>query len=535
MANEKVDVVIIGSGASGAAAAWSLADTRMRILCLEQGGHVHQDDYPSNGMDWEWRTGVGDFCVNPNMRMNQWDYPINDTETPIKPAMFNAVGGSTILWTAHFPRFRPNDFKVRTVAGVADNWPLEYSDLEPFFATNDRIMGVSGLPGDPSYPPKTMPLPPLPLGHLGHKVASGFNELGWHWWPSDTAILSRPYEGRAACINTGPCLSGCPQGAKASTDITYLPEAQRKGVEVRSHCRVSEITVREDGMADGVLYYDADGELQEQKAEVIIMACNGIGTPRILLNSKSKYFPDGLANSSGLVGKNLMLHPYGQTTGIFDEPLDSYKGPIGCALWSHEFYDHDPKRDFDLGYSLETTRGAGPAITALTGMGMQKLSWGVGHHEAYRKLWNRTASLISICEDLPEEHNCVTLDPELTDSNGIPAPRIQYSLSENSRRMLAHGHERAKQALEAAGAVDTFHDAPVAAAGWHLMGTARMGTDPAKSVVNEWGRAHDVKNLFIVDGSIFVTSAGVNPCSTIQALALYIADQIKSNLSNLFD
>ena len=288
-------------------------------------------------------------------------------------------------------------------------------------------------------------------------------------------------------------------------------------------------------MADGVLYYDADGELQEQKAEVVIMACNGIGTPRILLNSKSKYFPDGLANSSGLVGKNLMLHPYGQTTGIFDEPLDGYKGPIGCALWSHEFYDHDPERDFDLGYSLETTRGVGPAVTALTGMGMQKLSWGAGHHEAYRKLWNRTASLIAICEDLPEEHNCVTLDPELTDSNGIPAPRIQYTLSENSQRMLAHGHERAKQALEAAGAVDTFHEAPVELAGWHLMGTARMGTDPAKSVVNEWGRAHDVKNLFIVDGSIFVTSAGVNPCSTIQALALYIADRIKSNLTNLFD
>jgi choline dehydrogenase-like flavoprotein len=169
------------------------------------------------------------------------------------------------------------------------------------------------------------------------------------------------------------------------------------------------------------------------------------------------------------------------------------------------------------------------------GMGMQKLSWGAGHHDAYKKLWNRTASLIAICEDLPEEHNCVTLDPELTDSNGIPAPRIQYTLSENSRRMLAHGHERAKEALEAAGAVDTFHDAPVEAAGWHLMGTARMGKDPAKSVVNEWGRAHDVKNLFIVDGSIFVTSAGVNPCSTIQALALYIADRIKRNLTNLFD
>jgi choline dehydrogenase-like flavoprotein len=195
MPNEPVDVLIVGAGASGAAVAWSLADTRMRILCLDQGGHMRQDDYPSNGMDWEWRTGIGDFSVNPNTRMNHWDYPINDSETPIKPAMYSAVGGSTILWTAHFPRFRPRDFKVCTVAGVGEDWPLEYTNLEPFFAPNDRMMGVSGLPGDPSYPPKTMPLPPLPIGALGHKVASGFNELGWHWWPSDTAITSRPYEG----------------------------------------------------------------------------------------------------------------------------------------------------------------------------------------------------------------------------------------------------------------------------------------------------------------------------------------------------
>lgn len=535
MANEKVDVLIIGAGAAGAAVAWSLADTRMRILCLEQGGHMRPEDYPGNGMDWEMRGGLGDFSVSPNTRQGPWDYPVNDAESPIKASMYNAVGGSTIIWTAHFPRFRPNDFSAHTVDGVAEDWPLNYTDLEPFFTTNDRMMGVSGLPGDPSYPPKTMPLPPLPLGKLGHKVAGGFNKLDWHWWPSDTAILSQPYEGRAACISAGPCASGCAQGAKASTDITYWPEAQRRGVELRPHCRVREITVREDGMADGVLYYDADGQLQEQKAEIVIMACNGIGTPRILLNSRSKYFPDGLANSSGLVGKNLMLHPYGQTIGIFDEPLEGYKGPMGCALWSHEFYDHDPARDFDRGYSFETTRGIGPAVTALFGMATQKVPWGAGHHAAYQKIWDRTTSLMTICEDFPEEHNCVTLDPELTDSNGIPAPRIQYTISENTRKMLAHGQEKAIEVLNAAGAIDTFTDSPVAAAGWHLMGTARMGTDPSKSVVNEWGRAHDVKNLFIVDGSVFVTAGAVNPTSTIQAVALYIADRIKNNLATLFD
>ena len=213
MANEKVDVVIIGSGASGAAAAWSLADTRMRILCLEQGGHMHQDDYPSNGMDWEWRTGVGDFCVNPNMRMNQWDYPINDTETPIKPAMFNAVGGSTILYAAHFPRMHPSDFRVKTLDGVADDWPIDYETLEPYYDLNAQMMGVAGLEGDPAYPPKKPPLPHVPLGKLGETLGRGFNRLGWHWWPSDSAIATREHAGRAPCINLGPCISGCAQGA----------------------------------------------------------------------------------------------------------------------------------------------------------------------------------------------------------------------------------------------------------------------------------------------------------------------------------
>jgi choline dehydrogenase-like flavoprotein len=173
--------------------------------------------------------------------------------------------------------------------------------------------------------------------------------------------------------------------------------------------------------------------------------------------------------------------------------------------------------------------------TALTGMARGRIPWGDGHHAAYRKMVNRVASLYAVCEDLPEEHNRVTLDPDLTDSNGIPAPKIDYRLSENSEKMLAHAVAKATEVLTAAGATDVMTAAPVSFAGWHMMGTARMGTDPARSVVNEWGRSHDVKNLFIVDGSIFVTSAGVNPTCTLQALALYIADQMKQRLANLFD
>ncbi|MEO9255011.1 MAG: GMC family oxidoreductase, partial [Tepidiformaceae bacterium] len=366
-------------------------------------------------------------------------------------------------------------------------------------------------------------------------LARGFEKLGWHWWPSDSAIASQEYEGRAPCINLGTCISGCAQGAKASTDLNYWPAAQRRGVELRTNCRVREILVRPDGMADGVLYYDEEGNLQEQRAEIVVVACNGVGTPRLLLNSKSSQYPDGLANSSGLVGKNLMFHPYAAVFGLFEESLNSRRGPTGCSIWSHEFYNTNRDRGFVRGCSFEAIRGLGPAQTALWGMGRGALTWGEEHHEQYARLLNRTTGILAISEDLPEVTNTVTLDPELTDSNGIPAPKVSYTLSENSQKILAHGIERAKDVLTAAGAIETSSEPLMRGAGWHLMGTARMGKDPATSVVNEWGRSHDVKNLFIIDGSIFVTAGAVNPTSTIQALALYVADSIKQNIETLFE
>jgi choline dehydrogenase-like flavoprotein len=195
--HDKVDVLIIGSGASGAAVAWSLADTKMRILCLEQGDWVKPSDYPSNGRDWEARL-FSDFAINPNRRARPTDYPINDANSPIKVVNFNGVGGSTIMYTAHFPRLHPSDFKVRTLDGVADDWPIDYATLEPYFAENDRMMGVSGLAGDPAYPPKQPPMPPLPLGKSGTRFGKAMNELGWHWWPSDTTIATTDYEGAGA-------------------------------------------------------------------------------------------------------------------------------------------------------------------------------------------------------------------------------------------------------------------------------------------------------------------------------------------------
>jgi len=531
--NERIDVLIIGAGASGAAVAWSLAETRMRIVCMDQGEWMSPNLYPSTNRDWEAR-GLRDFSYSPNRRQRPTDYPINDSETPIAIANFNGIGGSTILYAGHYPRFHPSDFKVRSLDGVADDWPINYETLAPYYAENDRMTGVSGLAGDPAYPTKEVVMRPLPLGKSGATLAGGFNKLGWHWWPSDSAIATEAYDGRAACINLGACASGCAQGAKASADITYLAHALRNRVEVWPRCRVREVTTNGNGMATGVVYFDADGIERSQSAEIVILACNGVGTPRLLLNSKSSEHPEGLGNSSGLVGKNFMCHPYAAIYGVFDDLIDTYKGPHN-NIWSHQFYESDASRGFVRGFIYESIRGYGPVGTGLIGTALNRIRWGSKHHDDYRRHFNHTTFLMSICEDLPDETNTVTLDDELKDSSGIPAPKIFYRISENSERMLNFSIDRATEVLIAAGAKDVFSRKPIAEGGWHLLGTARLGSNPKSSVVNEWGRSHDVKNLFIVDGSIFVTSGGVNPTCTIQALALYIADNIKRRLANLFD
>jgi len=398
-----VDVLIIGSGASGAAVAWGLVESRLKILCLEQGDWVRSSDFPTHGRDWEARR-YADFDISPNRRARDTDYPVNDNNSVMKVANFNGVGGGTILYTAHFPRMHPSDFRVRTLDGVADNWPIDYWTLEPYFAENDRMMGVAGLAGDPAYPAHEPTMPPVPLGRSGTRYARALNKLGWHWWPSDISVATTDYDGRARCINLGHCTPGCAQGAKASVDITYWPRALRAGVELRTRCRVRQITTNEHGMASGATYYDPSGTERFQPAEVVILAANGIGTPRLLLNSASSRFPNGLANSSGLVGKNLMLHPWPQVSGYVDEEMDGDRGPQ-TVMWSKEFYETDPSRGFVRGYTLQFGRGTGPVNEAITNLGTGRLPWGKHHHRAYRTLMYRRLLVGVACEDLPEEHN----------------------------------------------------------------------------------------------------------------------------------
>ena len=532
--NGVADVLIVGAGASGAAVAWSLAQAGLSVVCLEQGGWVDPQAYPHNRPDWEHHRAT-DFAKDPNVRQRPEDYPVNVDRTPIVPLMFNAVGGSTIHWSGHFPRFRPSDFRVQSLDGVADDWPLTYWDLEPYYEQNDAMIGVTGLHGDPANPPRQpRQSPPLGLDRAGEVYVRGLEQLGWHWWPSDCALITVPYgHGRSVCNNCGPCDMGCPIGAMSSAHVTYWPAALDQGVCLVTHARVREITVDGDGRADGVVFYDRDGNEHRQEARVVVLAGNGVGTPRLLLNSTSPRFPNGLANDSGLVGRNLMFHPVAFVSGVFPERVNGYRGPDGLLLHCQEFYETDRSRGFVRGLQLQFARDVGPLGAALGTFTGQSVPWGADHHRTWRERFGHALTVAVMVEDLPELHNRVTLDPVLRDGHGIAAPRIEYTLSENSQRALDFGVARATEIFEAAGAHTVFTQSPLRNSGWHLMGTARMGDDPQHSVTDRWGRTHDVPNLFIVDGSLFVTCAPINPTSTIQALALRTAAWLAGNFSEV--
>ena len=224
-----------------------------------------------------------------------------------------------------------------------------------------------------------------------------------------------------------------------------------------------------------------------------------------------------------------MFHPVTFVTGVFADPINAFVGPLGMVIHSQEFYETDTSRGFVRGFQLQMGRESGPLSTALGNFPGEAVPWGSEHHRVQRERSAHTITIGVMIEDLPEAHNRVELDPTLSDSNGIPAPRIVYKVSENSRRNLDYAIARARDLMDAAGATQIMNQPLTRETGWHLMGTARMGEDPANSVVDGHGRAHDVPNLFIIDGSLFVTSAAVNPTSTIQALALYISDWLKQN------
>ena len=517
MVNEEVDIIIIGAGAAGSAAAWNLSNSNYKIVCLEQGPQLDYKSFPKNKSEF---IKNNNFNINPNNRKLDNDYPIDDSESPISVANFNAVGGSTILYSGHFPRMHPSDFLTRSKDNVGEDWLFEYSDLEEYYDINDIMMKVSGLSGDPSYPPIKNLLPPVPLGLSGEKIAKGFSKLNWDWWPSYSSIISNHYEynKKKGIFNSG-----------LSVDQTYIPLAKKNGVDFRANCRVVKINLDNFGNAKEAIYENENKDIIALQAKIIILACSGAGTPRLLLNSANKSNPNGLSNNTGLVGKNLMLHPLGYVEGVFDEYLESSFGPQGCCIASKEFYETREENDFKRGYTMHVLRGADPLDTAIALRKFKKLKFGNSFNDDFLSSYGKSIPIAIICEDLPEISNCIELDKDNLDSSNMPGIKIKYKLSSNTKKMMSHGINKAKIVLKEAGAKSLTAFGPVRHTGWHIMGTTKMGINPETSVVNQYGQSHEINNLLIVDSSVFNTSGGVNPMSTIQALALKLTSELLKN------
>lgn len=524
--SEPVDVLIVGAGASGSIVARTMAQAGFSVTCLEQGNWIGTSDYASDKLEWELLHGTT-WNYNPNHRKRPEDYPCEVSDSEIHPVMFNAVGGSTVHYAAEWTRLLPSDFRTYSLDGVGDDWPISYWDLAPHYDKVEELMGVSAHAGDPAYPAMTpAPNPALPIGVLGRRAAQGFNKLGWHWWPGYNAIASRDYKHQSSCKRRAQCMTGCPEGAKGSVDVTIWPDAIAAGAKVVTGARVSRVTTDANGLATGADWIDRDGVTHHQAAKRVVLACNGIGTPRLLLLSGSDAHPDGLANSSGLVGRRLQLHSQGVVYGLYEDDIQSTLGPFGEPVTSSQFAERDTSRGFWMGCRLTVMPIPGPVetwwrtedlpLTERSGAALHTIAEGMG----------RGFEIAISTDDLPNEDNRVTIDPELKDGDGIPAPKITWKAPAEAEKALAYFAERAAEIHRAAGAIEVRRLPTGTDVGWHLLGTARMGDDATSSVVDSYGRSHDVENLFIVDGSVFVTSGQTNPTATILAFALRAAENM---------
>ena len=528
--NSVADVLVVGSGASGSVAAARLAGAGFEVVCLEQGDWAHAADYMSATPEAEL-AWVQRWNPDPNVRGNPADYPLTG-EAEIRPVMYNGVGGGLVQWAAMWQPLLPSDFRVRSLDGVADDWPIGWADLAAPYAVLAHDMSVSGLAGDPALPDMdAYPNPPVAIGKIGRVAAGGMDRLGWHWWPGANAIASRRHGALQACQRRGTCMTGCPEGAKATPSLTHWPRALVAGARLLTGARVAEIPLDERGRAIGAVYLDRDGVEHLQRAQVVILAANAVGTARLLLLSTSSRFPDGLANSSGLVGRRLMQHPYRTVTATCEERLDGWQGPWGQSIYSLEFAETHPDRDFVRGAKWMVMPHGGPMFAvaeyheAHHHQGFEAL-WGENFHRAAAEVFGHSFTWGIQAEDLPEDENRIVLDPEVSDGSGLPTARIEYRMSENSQRMLDFNVTRAVEAAEAAGATETLvRDVWPTGIG-HVLGTTRMGDDPADSVVDRWCRAHDVANLYVIDGGVFVTGGSANPTATIMANALRVIDHM---------
>ncbi len=506
--DEEVDFVIVGTGAGGGTLAYKLARAGFRVVAFDAGPF--------------WRP-LEDFASDEESQQQLYwtDERISTGDDPITLGSNNSgrgVGGSTVHFTMLTLRFRPEWFQSRSRLGYGVDWPVGWDGMEPYYREAEEMLQVSGPVTYPWGPPRPRyPRRAHPLNAAAEVLARGCERLGVAWTPTPIATLSSPRGEAPPCVYRGFCAVGCSTNAKQSVLVTWIPRAIAHGAEIRDLAMVGRIELGKDGRATGV-HYHRDGEWRFQRARHVVVAGYSIETPRLLLNSACAEFPDGLANSSGMVGKCLMVHSNDGVFGEMEEEIRWYKAPPSLAITEHWNYT-DEDKDFPGGYLFASQ---GPLIQDWG----QKLAttkglWGMPLRDAMAREYNRMAGVKMVGEVEPREVNRVEVVDE-TDGLGLPIPKVTFSYSEIDRRLIRHAKDSMRQTLEAAGARNTFVQEDTA----HLMGGCRMGFTPDDSVTDADGRTWDVPNLWICDGSLFPTGGGVNPSLTIMALACRIGDRI---------
>lgn len=508
-------VVIVGSGAGGGTLANELAQRGVKCVVLEAGKHYTQADFEND----EWAMFSKISWLDKRISAGGWHH----TQTyPNLPAwIVKGVGGSTVHWSGVALRFQPHDFETHTVYGdiaganVLD-WPIRYSDLEPYYDLAEKKMGVATA--------KSSGQPAMPPNNHYKVIEAGARKVGYKKIIRPVASNSAPYDGRPACQQIGFCMQGCKIGAKWSTLYTEIPRAIATGnVELRPQSMVLKIEHDKKGRASGVVYVDADGKMQRQKARVVCVAGNSIESPRLLLNSASSMFPDGLSNSSGQVGKNYMNHATAAAVSINKGPVYMYRGFDIAAVVADEVAPNT-KRGFFGGYYLEGLAIHLPYTAAF----MKPGGWGRDFTSAI-DMYDHMSCVWVCGEDLAREQNNITLHPTEKDQYGLPVPIVTKTYHDNDDRIVAHGLKQWRTLSEAAGATRVVDMPPYPAS--HNMGTNRQSAKARDGVVNGWGQSHDVPNLFISDGSQFTSSAASNPTLTIVALAIRQAEYLAGTLS----
>lgn len=529
-----VDFVIIGSGPAGASVARELTRAGFDVVILEQGRHVQPEEMEHDELGaLVWPRWTNDPALQPQT----YRKTPSEKATPRLYAQYaRVVGGTSFHFTANYWRFRPIDFvefsKRGGVPGAAlADWPITYDELEPYYTAVEHAIGVSGevstARGEPAHS-KPYPLPPLNVHGPGMLLEVGAKKLGWSSKAAPMAILSRNYNGRQPCHNCGFCLAfPCEWGAKSGANYTMIPEALKSGrCELRTNSYVRKIETGASGRATGVIYFDKDKKEVLQRAKAVVLSANGAETPRLLLMSKSNLFPDGLANSSGMVGKHFMFNGGALSNGEFEHEINGHKGPVVTRI-SHELYELDEKLGFIGGGGFDF-RVDVPALLRTMSMPPEFPQWGSEFKARMRPWFMNSLLSYGHTTSLPVATNSVSLDPELKDAWGLPSMRVTFKEHEHDMRLYKYFQQRGRDLLTAAGARNIYdipiNDEPGSTV--HLLGTARMGNDPKTSVVDKYHRAHDVKGLFIVDGSSFVTSGRGQPTLTIQALAFRAADHM---------